>query len=353
MVTIYYIKLGLRSSLIPVLIDYLNDRRMKVKMNGEESVLKALIGGSPQGTLLGQLLYIGGSDDAAEEISDENKFKYVDDLELIELVSLAGALSEYDFSQHIASDVGTHQQFLAPSTYTMQTTLNNLTQWTEENKMKINEEKSNFMVFSRSKIDFKTRLSMNSHQLDQVKEAKLLGVYLSEDLTWSRNCKEICRKAFSKIGMLSKLKYAGMKTEDLINIYILHIRSGTEYCSTVFHNSLTAEQDKKVESIQKVALKVILGQEYTSYEEALAKTSLVSLNKRREDRCLKYALKATKHPENKLMFPLNVVESPQVTRKREEFRVNFAHTETYRRSAIPALQRILNTHKDKDHRTTK
>ena len=116
-----------------------------------------------------------------------------------------------------------------------------------------------------------------------------------------------------------------MKTEDLFNIYILHIRSGTEYCSTVFHNSLTTEQDNKLESIQKVALKVTLGQGYTSYEEALSKTGLVSLNKRRKDRCLRYALKATKHPENKLMFPLNVVEALKSLEKERSF-TSILHT---------------------------
>ena len=315
---------------------------MKVKMNGKESNLKALIGGSPQGTLLGQLLYIGGSDDAAGEISDEDKFKYIDDLEVVELVSLAGALQEYDFSQHIQSDVGIQQKYLPPSRYTMQTTLHNLVQWTENNKMKINEQKSSFMIFSRSKTDFKTRLSMNQNELDQVKTTKLLGVHISEDLSWAKNCQEICKRAYSRIGMLSKLKYAGMKTEDLVNIYILHIRSVTEYCSTAFHNSLTVEQDQKLEAIQKVALRVILGQDYLSYEEALSKTSLVSLNKRRQDRCIKYALKASRHPDNMQMFPPNTVESPQVTRNREKFHVNFAHTESYRKSAIPSLQRLLN-----------
>ena len=61
-----------------------------MKLNGEESEVKSLIGGSHQGTLLGQLLYIGGSDDAASEISDEDKYKYIDDLKIIELVSPAG-----------------------------------------------------------------------------------------------------------------------------------------------------------------------------------------------------------------------------------------------------------------------
>ena len=83
-----FIKFGVRSSLVPVLIDYLRNRQMKVKLNGEESESHGLIGGSPQGTLIGQMLYIGGSDDAASEINNEDKFKYVDDLEIIELVSL-------------------------------------------------------------------------------------------------------------------------------------------------------------------------------------------------------------------------------------------------------------------------
>ena len=96
---------------------------------------------------------------------------------------------------------------------------------------------------------------------------------------------------------------------------------------------------------------MILGNKYTSYEEALEKTSLTSLSERRQERCLKYALKATRHPENQKMFPPNIVQSTQITRERESFHVNFAYTEAYRRSAIPYLQRLLNSHKEKAHRT--
>ena len=52
-----FIKLGVRPSLIPLLVSYLTDRRMKIKFNGELSEFLALIGGGPQGTLLGQLEY--------------------------------------------------------------------------------------------------------------------------------------------------------------------------------------------------------------------------------------------------------------------------------------------------------
>ena len=337
-----FIQLGVRSSLVPILIDYLRNRQMKVKLNGEESEAHSLIGGSPQGTLIGQLLYIGGSDDAASEISNEDKFKYIDDLEIIELVSLAGVLTEYDFRNHVASDVGIDQKFLHPDSYKMQETLDNLSKWTENNKMQINEEKSSYMIFTRNRELFSSRLTINQKTLDQVKVAKLLGVWISEDLSWARNCQEICKKAFSRINILSKLKYAGMNRSDLINIYILHVRSVTEYCSTAFHSSLTSEQEKKLETIQKASLKVILGQDYYSYEDALLTTSLKSLKDRRQERSLKFALKAIKHPENRNMFPLNENECAPNTRNSEKFHVNFAYTEGYKNSAIPYLQRLLN-----------
>ena len=52
--------------------------------------------------------------------------------------------------------------------------------------------------------------------------------------------------------MLTKLKYAGVRIEDLLDIYILFIRSVTEYCAVVFHSSLTIEQSNKLEMIQKI-----------------------------------------------------------------------------------------------------
>ena len=303
-----------------------------------------LIGGGPQGSLIGQLTYIVASDDAAEEISDDDKFKYIDDLEVLDLIYLAGILIDYEFYQHVASDIGIEQKFLPPSTFKMQETNNNLTNWTKYNQMELNEEKCNYMIFTRSQTEFVTRLSINDKIIDQVPVINLLGVWISEDLSWSRNCKEISKKAYSRINMLSKLKYVGASIEDLINLYMLFIRSTTEYCSTAFHTSLTTEQSRKLENIQKVCLKVILGDNYISYEAALEMTGLKTLFQRRQDRCLKYGLKALKHPQNSKMFPVSSVENVYDVRNKEKYHVNFAATESYKRSAIPSIQRMLNEH---------
>ena len=90
---------------------------------------------------------------------------------------------------------------------------------------------------------------------------------------------------------------------------------------------------------------MILGDCYVSYPAALEMTGLQTLYDRREKRCLDFALKAIKHPINHKMFPLNRnLDNELEVRNRETFQVNFARTDQYKKSAIPACQRILNDH---------
>ena len=163
-------------------------------------------------------------------------------------------------------------------------------------------------------------------------------------MSWSRNCQEICKKAFARLSMITKLKYVGVGREDLLDIYILYIRSVTEYCSVSFHSSLTKEQSQKLERIQKTCLKVILGDHYENYSKALDICGLETLSDRRKKRCLNFALKSVKHPRNSRFFPQNQNHNEHDVRVHETFKVNFAATSTYRDSAIPYCQRLLNDH---------
>ena len=54
--------------------------------------------------------------------------------------------------------------------------------------------------------------------------------------------------------------------------------------------------------------------------------------------------KAVKHPQNRHKFPLKQVESVHPLRARENYHVNFARTEAYKRTAVPTIQRMLNAH---------
>ena len=146
--------------------------------------------------------------------------------------------------------------------------------------------------------------------------------------------------------MLTKLKYVGVSTTDLLDICVLFIRSLTEYCSVAFHSSLTVTQATDIERIQKTCLKVILGESYVSYPAALEMCGLTSLYDRREKRCIDFSTRSLKHPVNRRLFPLNnnILNGAKPIRDREIFSVNFARTEQYRKSAIPYCQRKLNEH---------
>ena len=105
--------------------------------------MHTLIGGGPQGSQNGLNTYFCACNDNADHVAIDDQFKYCDDLQVLELVLLGDILTEYNFHQHVASDVGIGQQYLSPNKYGMQDKLTTIATWTEENLMKLNEEKSN------------------------------------------------------------------------------------------------------------------------------------------------------------------------------------------------------------------
>ena len=113
--------------------------------------------------------------------------------------------------------------------------------------------------------------------MDKVSVSKILGVWIEDSLGWGKNTTEICVKAYSRVSMLTKLKYIGVKVEDLLDIYALFIRSVVEYCFVAFHSSPTIEQTNDLERIQKVCLKIILGDNFVDYSAALEMTGLETL----------------------------------------------------------------------------
>ena len=320
---------------------------MELKINGHTSPSLDLIGGGPQGSLIGQLLYLIASDDVGQEIPEEDKFQYIDDLSAVEAVHTQGKLIEYDFYQHVASDVAIGQLFLPQNTFKTQSYNNAICDWSEHNKMVINQEKFNYMVISRSSEPFSTILQINGTPLERKDQIVHLGMWLTDSLCWERHVSEICKKAYPRVRMLSKLKYLGVSTEDLIELYCLHIRSLTEYCSTAFHSTLSLRLDNKIEAIQKTCLRVILDVMFVDYISALEMCGLKTLNSRRESRSLLFAVKCTTHMTQKSMFPLNPTNDTHPVRNREKFLVNKARTQSYFKSTIPYLQRRLNLHAEK------
>ena len=340
-----FINMGLRPSIVNILIEFLENRQMTVKWNGEESSLFPLTGGGPQGSWTGQACFVVASDDNAAMVEEDDRYKYCDDLSILELVLLANILIEYNIWEHVASDVGVGQRFLPAQGLETQANLDKISVWTDENLMKLKESKTSYIVFTRSKQDFATRLTVNGKYIERQKYVNLLGVWLQEDGGWQKQVNETCKKAYRRMSFLTKLRYAGVNREDLIHNYKQFVRSSLEYCSVAIHSSLTEAQSNSLEHCQAVALRIILQDSYETYEQSLLLTGLEKLSARRAARCLDFSLKCIDHKQNQRFFPRNPnLDNSIEAREREEFVVHFARTEQYRRSTIPSCQRLLNDH---------
>ena len=71
-----FIRNGVRGSLIPILISFFKNRRMKVKWNGQVSSSRCLNGGGPQGGLMGILEYLSQTNNNADFLPDDERFKF-------------------------------------------------------------------------------------------------------------------------------------------------------------------------------------------------------------------------------------------------------------------------------------
>ena len=185
------------------------------------------------------------------------------------------------------------------------------------------------------------KTSIEGKLLETVHETKLLGTIITSDLKWHKNSEMLIKKAFQRMQMIRHLKSFGVKKEDLVTIYILYIRSILEQNCQVWHFSLTLEDETNIERVQKVALYLILHEEYISYTNALQTLNLTTLKARRTDLCLKFAKRCTKHPLAAQMFPLNSTVKCNL-RNREKFKVQPSKTDRLLNSSIPQLQRALN-----------
>ena len=125
------------------------------------------------------------------------------------------------------------------------------------------------------------------------------------------------------------------------HIFQTYIRSRLEYASTLWHSSLTENNRKDIERLQKSAMKVIFRNEYQGYERSLKILKMESLNERRDNKSLKFAKKSLKQEKVFDMFPKNK-QSKFIFRSHEKFVVNRANTWRYQKSAIPFLQKKLN-----------
>ena len=343
-----FINNGVLGKLILILSNYFKDRVMSVKWHQKLSSPRNLPGGGPQGATLGLLEYLSQSNDNCNHVEPDSRFKWLDDLTILEVINLLTVgISSFNVRHQVPNDILENNGFISNENLQTQTNINKISQWTEERKMKLNHKKSSLMCFNfTNKYQFTTRINMEGQTLPILDKTRLLGVVITNDLKWSENTRDLVKRGNCRMEIMRKLVPFHPPTEDMKTIYILYIRSILEQSCTIWHSSLTQEDRVALERVQKNAFRNILQERYESYENALKLLNMETLHERREKLLLKFALKSTQLKETKELFPLRNTQQSMNTRHTEKYVVQHAHTERLKHSTVPYLQKILNDYEN-------
>ena len=185
-------------------------------------------------------------------------------------------------------------------------------------------------------------MKLGNENVESVTNTKLLGTIITNDLKWNENTSHLVKKGNARMQLLRSVRSFTKNRADLKSIYKLFIRSLLELNSTVWHSTLSQENKQDLERVQKTAFKIILGKEYTSYENAQNVLNLRSLEERRKELALTFAKKCTKNHLTKNMFPIKSKRLKNNTRRQEKYKTTRARTERLRKSSIPYMQKLLN-----------
>ena len=181
--------------------------------------------------------------------------------------------------------------------------------------MRLNEKKCKDMVinFLKYQPTVITPIQLNGIVIDRVSSYKLLGVIISNDVSWNEHCDSIHKKATKRLFVLRTLKRVGLGTNDLVLVYCSIVRSIVEYASPVWA-AIPLYLDELIESVQRKALKIIFGR--VDYTEALVLAGLESLSERRVGACKRFMATARQ------MSPLkNIIPSPAAIESHYSIRV--------------------------------
>ncbi|KAI8512037.1 hypothetical protein Bbelb_111370 [Branchiostoma belcheri] len=299
--------------------DFLTNRTQVVRYHGVLSDNATVTCGLPQGTILGPLIFIAYINSASRQASSK-RWKFVDDLNLLDIRN--------------------------PSipTSTLQQDLTDLDKWSHEQCMVLHPGKCKVLHIQFSKAArLLPSLQLNNIELKQVEVMRILGVFLQANLKWDAHVEHICNRASQRMYLLRRLKHFHVSKEDLVTVYTCYVRPITEYAAPVWYPGLTSALSRRIEKIQRRAVRIILGTEYTGYTEACTLLGLPSLHTRRSDLTLQFAKSLlTSKLYRHFLPPIRENISSRQTRSSNKLNLQLCRTDRFRNSAIPYMTRMMN-----------
>ena len=105
---------------------------MKVKWHGKKSSEKKLNGSGPQGSTFGVWEYLAQSNDNANFVDPDYRYKFVDDLTVLEKVNLLTVgLTTFNYKNSVPSDIPNQDKFIPPENLNSAKYIQDIQNWTK------------------------------------------------------------------------------------------------------------------------------------------------------------------------------------------------------------------------------
>lgn len=231
-------KYGIRGTALQWVSSYLKNRKQFVQINEVRSDLCNIICGVPQGSVLGPKLFI----------------LYVNDLvnvsEVFKCILFAEDTTFFCLGKDLEQMMGM-----------IQTEFVKIQAWFQLNKLSLNLDKTNYMIFSNRKKIKDVLFRVEGVEISRVSEVKFLGVIIDEQLTWKPHINYLRIKIAKSIAVLYKVREI-FNDQALYMLYNAIIVPHLIYCIEIWGKACKTITNS-IFILQKRAVRIITRKHYS------------------------------------------------------------------------------------------